>query len=119
MNKIQDYVNTFNLKHDDGVILALIPIQDSVPDQIEVGGKMFYAWDGVMVDSTTPVRWWQLRAAAKEAKYAHPSQLWAGPVSEAEVQYARLIEEHPYFQRLNEHQHLAIRAFNHGPWMPL
>ena len=81
MNKIQDYVNTFNLGHDDGVILALIPIQDSVLTRSRVGGKISMPGTELWPIPPRLVRWWSKRQR-KGAKYAHPSQLWAGPVSE-------------------------------------
>lgn len=110
------------LDRDDGLIFAVIPgravmmeheyrfddktyatlhtIDDKAVDLVRADGK--------------PVRFWQLKTAARSLGFNFPEPIWSGPAEEIKLKslVGWLPEE-------GDSHSVALRAYQHGPWITL
>jgi hypothetical protein len=111
----KDLMENLGIGPTDGILLAWIPVFDQVPTTEGFLGHDFFVWETqsgyMLVDSTDPLRWWQIKSAARNLGYDHPEPVWSGQASELSVECI------PELDRTAEGLQLAIRTYHHGPWL--
>jgi len=105
---------------DEGIIVAWLPKLDSVlEERYNDGGLTMYAQDGVCIDvhreDGKPVRWWQVRAAARACRFSQVEPFWSGPAADFRV--SALPDLPPPEQGVGYKRHM--RGFSRGPWIDI
>lgn len=105
------------LARDDGLIFAVIP-QGEIMMEHDAGlSRTLYTIGDKAVDLVRadgkPVRFWQLKAAARVAGFNFPEPIWSGPAEE--IKLKSLVGWLPE----DDSHAAALRAYRHGPWITL
>jgi hypothetical protein len=101
----------------DGIIVAWLPKLDTVLEERYNGDLVLYAQDGVVIDvhheDGKPVRWWEVKIAARAAGLAFIEPFWSGPA--ADLRVSALPDLPPPERDVGYRRHM--RGFSKGPWI--
>jgi hypothetical protein len=104
------------LDRDDGLIAAYIPVNAELMNEHTMPDGTLYSVDGcavdLVMDDEKPVRFWQLKQAARQFRLNHPEPIWTGAAGDFRVQCLPKVPQ-------PADTTLAVRQYRRGPWITL